>query len=124
MGDYAPKYNFGQNPTYTAGGTITGGQLVYLSGDGTCAATTAASTNVLGVASRDAVAGDLVTVIGARIQRLTAAAAITRGAALKSAANGRVTTMTIGTDAQNQYLGFALQAAAAAGDVIDVQMAV
>jgi hypothetical protein len=49
------------------------------------------------------------------------AAAITVGQPLKSAASGRVTPMTIGTDPQDQYIGFALTAAGAAGTTVDVQ---
>lgn len=121
MADYTPKYRPGADVTYVAAGALTGGQVVFLSAPGNANATTGASAVVLGVASRDVALGESVDIHRGGVQRLTAAAAITAGSPLKSAASGRVTTMTIGADPQDQYLGFALTAAAGAGSVIDVQ---
>lgn len=121
MGDYTQKTTAEQPVTYTAGAAITGGQVVYLSAAGQCQATSAASAVVLGVATRDVASGELLAVVRGGVQQCTAAAAVTVGQPLKSASSGRVTPMTIGTDAQDQYLGFALTAAGGAGTVIDVQ---
>lgn len=121
MGDYAPKYRPGSEVTYAAGAAITGGQVVYLSAAGTCLLTSAASAVVLGVAMFNVASGEKVGVSRGGVQRCIAVTAVTVGQPLKSAAGGKVTPMTIGTDAQDQYLGFALTAAAADGDIIDVQ---
>jgi predicted RecA/RadA family phage recombinase len=121
MADYAPKFSPGASVSYTAAAAITGGQVVYLSAAGTCALTAAASAVVLGVASRDVATGELVEVCRGGVQRCVSAAAITVGQPLKSAAAGRVTPMTIGTDAQDQYIGFALTAAGGAAVTVDVQ---
>ena len=123
MGDYTPKYKVDEPATYTAGAAITGGQVVYLSAAGQCQLTSAASANVLGIATRDVASGELVAVVRGGVQRCVPAAAITVGQPLKSAASGRVTPMTIGTDPQDQYIGFALTAASGAATpaTIDVQ---
>lgn len=121
MGDWSAKYRPGADATYIAGAAITGGQVVFLSAAGTASPTTAASAVVLGVASRDVAIGEQVTVLRGGVQRAVAAAAITVGQPLKSAASGRLTPMTIGTDPQDQYVGFALTAAAGAASVFDVQ---
>lgn len=121
MGDWSAKFRPGGDVTYTAAAAITGGQVVFLSAAGTCALTSGASAVVLGVASRDVAAGETVAVLRGGVQRCVAAAAITVGQPLKSAATGRVTPMTIGTDPQDQYIGFALTAAGSAGTVVDVQ---
>ena len=65
--------------------------------------------------------GELVEIMRGGVQRCVAAAAVTVGQPLKTAASGRVTPMTIGTDPQDQYIGFALTAAAGAASVLDVQ---
>jgi hypothetical protein len=121
MADWTQKFSPGASVTYSAGASITGGQVVYLSAAGQATPTAGASAVVLGVASRDVASGELVEVMRGGVQRCTSGAAITVGQPLKSAATGRVTPMTIGTDAQDQYLGFALTAAAGAGVVVDVQ---
>ena len=121
MGDYIAKYQPGQDVTYTAAAAITGGQVVYLSAAGQVTATSAAHANVLGVAENDAATGAKVAITRGGVQRLTASAAVSVGAYVKSATAGKVATATIGTDPQSQVLGFALTAAAADGDVIDVQ---
>jgi predicted RecA/RadA family phage recombinase len=121
MADWTQKFSPGASVTYVAGAAITGGNVVYLSAAGTATATAGASAVVLGVASRDVATGELVEVLRGGVQRAVSAAAITVGQPLKSAASGRVTPMTIGTDPQDQYIGFALTAAGAAGTTVDVQ---
>lgn len=121
MADWTPKFRPGADVTYVAGANTTGGQVMFLSAAGVASPTTGASAVVLGTASRDVVTGESISLQRGGVQRLTAAAAITAGSPLKSAASGRVTTMTIGTDPHDQYIGFALTAAAGAGSVLDVQ---
>jgi hypothetical protein len=106
--------------TLTAGGTITAGNVVYLSAAGTVSATTAASSAVLGSAASDATVGQKVGVLLGGVQRLVAAGAIAAGALVISAANGRVATIGAGTF--DQVLGVAQTAAASAGDVIEVRV--
>lgn len=121
MADYTPKHWPGDLPTYAAAAAVTGGQVVYLSAAGQITPTSAASAAVVGVATRDGVTGDKIAVTRGGVQRLTASAAISVGAFVKSAASGKVVTATIGTDPHTQVLGFALTAASADGDIIDVQ---
>lgn len=120
MGDWSAKFRPGADVSYTAGAAITGGNVLFLSAAGTASPTSGASAVVLGVASRDVATGELVTPQRGGVQRCVSAAAITVGQPLKSAASGRVTPMTIGTDPQDQYIGFALTAAGGAGTTIDV----
>lgn len=120
MGDYAPKYHFGDHTNWLTSTVVTGGQVVEITGDGTVGTTGGASALVVGVASRDAAIGKRIEVVRVGIQRLVASAAITRGAALKTAAQGRVAPMTVGTDPHTQLVGIALTAATNPGDVIDV----
>lgn len=62
MADYAPIHSPGNEITQTASATITAGQLLMNSGDGTVAPTSAATTKYLGVAGHDAITGAKVTV--------------------------------------------------------------
>jgi len=74
-----------------------------------------AAANTLGVARTDAVMGDTlaVDVVGTAV--VEAGAAITAGAAVETDATGRAVTLATGTK-----VGRALEAAAAAGDFIEV----
>lgn len=116
MGDYLPKFKPGQSVTYKASAAITGGQLVEVSGNRTVAPAGADSAKVVGVAGFDAAIGDDVTVFDGGVQRLTASAPIAAGATVTAAAAGKATTG--GTN----KVGIALEAAAAANDVIDVRV--
>jgi hypothetical protein len=118
MADYLPKFRPGQAPTRTLTGTVTGGQIITVAG----AVAGANATDWLGVASRDGVSGDLITVETEGVQRLTASAAIAAGAGVKCAASGKVATWVDGTDAWSRYIGIALDAATADGDVIAVKV--
>lgn len=83
-----------------------------------------AADTPIGVITDEAAAlGDLVNValLGARPStvRMVASAAIAQGALLEPAANGRVQTLT-GSIGTHHVVGRALDAAGAAGDVIEV----
>ncbi|GGM53356.1 capsid cement protein [Dactylosporangium sucinum] len=119
MGDYRPKFKPGEAITRSATGTITGGQLVTVAG----AVAVADSTTWLGVASKDVTSGNQFGVYRGGVQYLTAAGAISAGAPVKCAAAGKVTTFVDGTDAMLRFVGIALDAAAADGDIIAVGMA-
>ena len=113
MADYLPLYLPGKAVPMTASAAITGGRLVYVSGDGTVANTTAATTLPVGTAGHDvAASGDRVTVFGrGTVHRLVAAGAITAGGLVAAAAAGAVAAHTGGTN-DNRVFGIALTTAA------------
>ncbi len=73
MPDYAPVFLPGLVASFTAAGTITGGDLVEVAGSGTVQKTTAGpsaglgSAKCVGVAGQDAIPGARVTVIMDRV---------------------------------------------------------
>lgn len=110
MAEYLPLYKPGQAITRSASGTITGGQLVIVSGSGTVAASTAATHTWLGVAAFDAGSGDTVTVLSGGVQKVTASGSITAGNTVEAAAAGAVAAHTNGTNDVN-IVGVALTTA-------------
>lgn len=84
MPDYTSVALPGQTWTFSAGGTLSGGDLVVVSAAYTVIrAATAASTAFVGVANHDAATGDRVTVtLGGPIHESIADGAITAGAQL------------------------------------------
>ena len=116
MADHLPKFKAGQAVTFTAGGTIAGGQVVEVgAADRTVVVAGAASLKAIGTAGFSVVAGDRVTVhLAGPVDTAKAAAAIVRGAKVEAGAAGTVQTATTGL-----VLGIALTAAADAGDVIE-----
>lgn len=62
MGDYTPVYGRGVRATWTAGGTVTGGQLLAFTGPDTVSAASGPTQAFAGVAGNDATAGQPVTV--------------------------------------------------------------
>lgn len=113
MTDYLPKFKPGEAVTLQvpAPAAIIGGQMVNVD----LTVSGADSTTFFGIASRDTPAGQLVGVYSEGVQYPIAAGAIARGAAVKCAANGQVTTWVPGTDAFERYVGIALEAASGAG---------
>jgi hypothetical protein len=112
VAEYLPIYKPGQAITLKASATITGGQLVEVSGSGTVGPAGAASTKVVGHAAFDAVTNDYVTIYTPGIvQHGTAAGAITAGAVVQAGAAG---TIASGTTAP---IGIALTTAADTADV-------
>ncbi len=125
MADYNPIFAGGNKPrTYTAGGTVTGGQVVELSAADTVIATAGASGKAVGVAAHDAASGADVTVwpLPGVTHEVTASAAVAVGDNLTSAASGQVATMaqTAGTAVFSQVIGVASTAAGAGG--VKIQM--
>lgn len=121
MADYVPVFKPGQAVTMTAGAAITGGQLVYVSAANTVQKTSAATAAWLGVAMQDTDSGDQVAVSCGGVQELTASAAISVGAAVIPAADGKVATIGSETN-YARVIGIALTAASADGDEIRVAM--
>jgi hypothetical protein len=91
----------------TASATITGGQVVAVSGSGTVAPAGAASAAVIGYAIDDAASGTNTFVLTrGPVSQSTASGGITAGAQVVSAASGAVAT--IGANTFEKILGTAL----------------
>lgn len=93
MAEYLPIRKPGQALVASASGTITGGQMVAVSGSGTVAVAGATALNWLGVAAFDAVSGDLVTIYDDGVQEVTASGSVTAGDLVVCAASGQVSTL-------------------------------
>lgn len=117
MADYTPVFTGGAIPfTSTTSATVTGGQVLVVSGTGTVAAAGAASGLVVGVAAHDAASGAQVTVwpLPGVIHETTTPTGVTAGNALTSAAAGTVDPGTLGTiAAAGTLIGVALTTATA-----------
>lgn len=110
MAEYLPIFKPGQSLPLTASATITGGQLVAVSGVSTVAPAGAASTAVIGVAAFDAASGDKVTVHTGGVHSCTASGAITAGQPVIAGAAGTVAASA--TPPAGQQVGVALTTAA------------
>lgn len=94
MAQYSPVYLPGASITLTASATVTGGQLLEVSGNGTVGPAGAASAKVVGVAGNDGGSGDRITVHPrATIHEAVASGSITAGDQLGAAAAGQVSTV-------------------------------
>ena len=110
------KFQPGESVTFTAGGDITDGQLVVVSGDREVTAATAATGEAaIGTAATDANSGDGVLVLLGGVQRITAASDVTAGDLIVAADGGKVaaiadvTTPTAGdVTATRGVIGIAL----------------
>jgi hypothetical protein len=92
VADYAPKFVYGDQVTGTASATITGGQVLVVSGDGTVGpAGDAADVTVIGVAAQDAAANALVSYFPrGKVHITTTAGAVTAGNGVSAGAAGTV----------------------------------
>jgi hypothetical protein len=115
MAEYLPIYKPGQALTLKASATITGGQLVALTGSGTVGPASAGSAAWVGVAAFDAATNDNVTIHSGGVQSVTASGAVTAGDAVAAAANGQVSTSA--TPASAVFVGVALTTAASGAKV-------
>lgn len=117
MADYTPVFTGDSLPyTSTASATITGGQVVVVSGTGTVGPAGAASGLVCGVAAHDAATGQQVSVwpLPGMIHETVTPTGVTAGNALASAAAGTVDPGTLGTlAAAGTLIGVALTNATA-----------
>lgn len=120
MGDYMPLYMPGDAVTGTASAAITGGQLVYVSGDGTIANASANTQNPVGVAAFDvANIGDKVTYFArGTVHRLAASGTVTAGAVVEAATGGKVASHTVGTN-DARVFGIALTTASD-GNLVEI----
>ncbi|MEM0022888.1 MAG: DUF2190 family protein [Archaeoglobaceae archaeon] len=115
-------YESGKFIKATASAAVTAGNVVELTGAETVAPTSSTgSTAVIGVAVNNAAQGGLVTVVTKGVVEVTAAGAISVGALVQSAANGRVASLTLSAVGDvAKIVGKALTAASAAGDKIKI----
>jgi hypothetical protein len=91
MGSYEPKFLYSDAVTGTASATITGGQILIVSGNGTVGPAGASGAAVIGVAAFDAVNGDRVTYFPrGKVHITTASGAITAAARVDAGAAGTV----------------------------------
>lgn len=92
MADYAPKYRDAVQISGTASATITGGQVLVVSGDGTVGpAGDAADVTVVGVAAHDAASGARVSYFPrGKVHITTTAGAVTAGNGVSAGAAGTV----------------------------------
>lgn len=118
MAEYAPLHK-GAEYTRRLSGTVTGGQVVIVSGSGTVAAGSAATHLWFGVAAVDGVSGDDIGIETGGVQKLIASGAITAGQLVEVATAGKVAAHTNGTNDFN-VLGLALTTAVD-GAVVEVK---
>jgi hypothetical protein len=115
MADYLPIYKPGQAITLKASATITGGQIVAVTGAGTVGPAGAASAAWVGVAAFDAATNDNVTIYTSGVQLVTASGTVTAGDAVNTAASGQVVTNA--TPSTQGFVGIALSTATSGNKV-------
>lgn len=120
MGDWLPRYATEEPVPMTTSAPVTGGQLVYVSGNNTVAPTSGASTLPFGIAAfDDPVGGNVITVYRRCIGTVAASGSIAAGAAIIAAASGAVATIASDTT-YDQVCGQALSAAASSQVLISL----
>lgn len=125
MTEYIPVFEPATAVTLTASATITGGQTVGVSGDGTIAPAGASDPDYVGVAAHDAVSGQrLVVWPRGMVHESTASGAITAGDQLATGAAGTVAAVAAAAGATvaditaaRSLIGIALTTAADAASV-------
>jgi hypothetical protein len=110
MAEKLPIYKPGQALTLAASGTITGGQLVAVSGSGTVGPRAALLRPGSRDAAFDAATNDKVTIHSGGVQSVTASGAITAGSPVIAGAAG--TVVASATPPAGQQVGVALTTAA------------
>jgi predicted RecA/RadA family phage recombinase len=96
MADYSPIFQGPPPYTSTASATITGGQVLEVSGSGTVGPAAAGSVKVVGVAAFDAATNAQVTIFRGGVQELVASGTVTQGEQVEAAASGQVRTLASG----------------------------
>lgn len=107
--------------TFTASADLSTHQLkfVKISGSNTCTITAASTDAVVGVLQNKPALGQEASVMTLGISKCLAGAAVAAGAEVMSDASARAITASAAAGA-NRVIGVALEAAAAAGEVISV----
>jgi hypothetical protein len=128
MAEYT--YHWPPGPkTLQASATITGGQLLMITGSGTVGPTTGATSAWIGVAEHDAVSGDKVVVLPVRnaMHRLTASGTVTAGDQVVPAAAGAVASLAAAAGATAGDINSARQVVGTAvttatnGNAVDIE---
>lgn len=120
MADYTEVFPLGGGGfTSQASASVTGGQLLLVSGSGTVAPSGLTALTVVGVAGHDAASGAKVLVKPLKMVHETTAGTggLTAGNPLKSDASSNVTLWVSGTDSAAAFLGVALTTATAGNPV-------
>lgn len=107
--------------TYKAGGNLSALQFYfvkYQASDDSVVAITADTDVPFGVLQNNPASGAAAEIMHNGISKVSADAAITRGAAIGTSADGQGTTRTIGTDTTKYVVGVALQTASGANSVV------
>lgn len=112
--------NLGFTKTYIAGAAVEARRIVKFDGSGNIVECTADTDLMIGVSDAvgDVASGERIDVQMTLQPEVEASAAIAAGASVSSAADGRAKTAQTGDVA----IGFAIEAAAAAGDIIAVHL--
>lgn len=110
----------GTDVTFTASATITGGQLVAVTGNRTVGPAGAGSSAWIGVAEHDAASGTKLNVTSGGVHELASSGAIAAGANVIAGAAGVVVTIGSETD-YSKVVGVAI--AAAASNKVQVKLA-
>lgn len=108
MGSHIHLFDPGAPVTFTASADVTGGQLQSVTGNRTCAGTTASTAAWIGAAGFDAKAGERVTIVKGGVQKLLAAGAVAAGDVVIPAADGKVAA--VGAGNADHRVGIALTA--------------
>ena len=96
MSDYEPKFLYANAITGVTSASVTGGQVLTVSGNGTIAPTSGKSAAVIGVANHDAASGSRVAFTPrGKVHISTASGAITAGAQVTSATGGAVASLAV-----------------------------
>lgn len=111
MAKYIPFFYPASEISDPASAAVTGGQLLYASGNDTVAPTTAATGAWLGVAAHDAAIGERVTYYTVGVHDLPASGTINAGDVVIPAAAGAVAAIGAG-ETYSQVVGVAKSAAA------------
>ncbi len=109
MANYEPKFLYADQVTATTSATVTGGQTLIVSGNGTVGPATAGSPACVGVAAHDAASGARVSFFPrGKVHVSTASGGITAAARVDTGAAGTVASGAAGVN----NIGIALTTAA------------
>lgn len=112
MAERTPHYFPADRLPRTTSATVTGGQVLIVSGNDTVAPISAPSEAWLGVAGHDAASGAQVVVYTEGVHLVPASGAIAAGKPVIGATGGAVAAFANGTDEPEEIIGTALSAAA------------
>lgn len=112
MAEHTPHYLPADRLPRVTSATVTGGQVLVVSGNDTVAPIAAPNEAWLGVAAHDAASGATVVVYTEGVHEVGATGAIAAGKPVIGATAGTVAAFANGTDEPEEIIGTALSAAA------------